>query len=43
VTISPTGPSVLRFTEFTVAPDQLSGERDLSGETIRLVLRRIQD
>jgi hypothetical protein len=40
VTISPTGPSVLRFTEFTVAPDQLSGERDLSGETIRLVLIR---
>src|SRR6185312_7011209 len=40
VTISPTGPSVLRFTEFTSAPDQLTGDRDLSGETVHLVLTR---
>jgi len=40
VTISPTGPSVLRFTEFTAASDRLTGERDLSGETLRLVLTR---
>jgi hypothetical protein len=40
VTISPRGPSVLRFTEFTVAPDQLTGERVLSGETLHLVLTR---
>src|SRR3954467_9176573 len=37
VTISPRGPSVLRFAEFTVAPDRLSGERNLSGDTLRLV------
>ena len=40
VTISPRGPSVLRFAEFTVAPDRLSGTRILSGETLRLVLIR---
>ena len=40
VTISPTGPSVLRFAEFTAAPDRLSGERVLSGDTLRLVLSR---
>jgi hypothetical protein len=40
VTISPRGPSVLRFAQFTVAPDQLRGERLLGGETLRLVLTR---
>jgi hypothetical protein len=38
VTISPRGPSVLRFAEFTAAPDRLTGERILSGDTLRLVL-----
>jgi hypothetical protein len=42
VTISPRGPSVFRFTQFTVAPDQLTGERLLSGETLRVVLIRDQ-
>jgi hypothetical protein len=40
VTISPSGPSLLRFTQFTADPDRLTGERLLSGETIRLVLIR---
>ena len=40
VTISPRGPSLLRFTQFTAARDQLTGERLLSGETLRLVLTR---
>ncbi len=40
VILSPRGPSVLRFAQFTPAPDQLSGERVLSGETLRLVLIR---
>ncbi len=40
VTFSPRGPSVLRFAEFTAAPSQLTGERILSGETLRLVLIR---
>jgi hypothetical protein len=40
VTISPRGPSVLRFTQFTAAHDELTGERLLSGETLRLVLTR---
>ena len=41
VTISPRGPSVLRFAEFTAAADQLTGERILSGETLRLVLIKV--
>jgi hypothetical protein len=40
VTISPNGPSVFRFAQFTAAPDQLTGERLLSGETLHLVLTR---
>jgi hypothetical protein len=40
VTISPRGPSVLRFAQFTAAPDQLSGERLLSGQILRMVLTR---
>jgi hypothetical protein len=40
VTISPRGPSVLRFTQFTAAADRLTGERVLSGDTLRLVLTR---
>ena len=40
VTISPSGPSILRFAHFTVAPDLLAGERLLSGQTLRLVLIR---
>jgi hypothetical protein len=40
VTISPVGPSVLRFTEFTAASNQLSGDRDFSGEVLHLVLSR---
>lgn len=40
VTISPRGPSVLRFAQFTAAPDQLTGERLLSGQTLRFVLIR---
>jgi hypothetical protein len=40
VTISPRGPSVLRFAQFTAAPDRLTGERLLSGQTLRLVLTR---
>jgi len=40
VTISPIGPSILPFALFTPAPDQLSGERILSGDTLRLVLIR---
>ncbi|HEY7636467.1 MAG TPA: lipocalin family protein [Gemmatimonadales bacterium] len=41
VTISPRGPSVLRFAEFTASPDQLTGERLLSGQTLRWVLTRV--
>jgi hypothetical protein len=40
VTFSPRGPSVLRFAQFTAAPDQLTGERILSDQTLRLVLIR---
>lgn len=40
VTISPRGPSVLRFATFIAAPDRLTGERVLSGDTLRLVLIR---
>jgi len=40
VTISPRGPSLLRFAQFTATLDQLTGERLLSGETLRLVLTR---
>jgi hypothetical protein len=40
VTFSPRGPSVLRFAQFTVAPDRLIGERMLSGQTLRWVLIR---
>ena len=40
VTISPRGPSLLRFTPFIAAPERLAGERLLSGETLRLVLTR---
>ena len=40
VTISPRGPSVLRFAQFTATSDQLTGERELSGQTLRLVLAR---
>jgi hypothetical protein len=40
VTISPRGPSVLRLAPFIPGPDQLTGERLLSGQTIRFVLTR---
>jgi hypothetical protein len=40
VTISPRGASVFRFAQFSVAPDQLTGERILSGETVRVVLNK---
>jgi hypothetical protein len=40
VMFSPRGPSVLRFAQFTAAPDQLTGQRILSGQTLRLVLIR---
>jgi hypothetical protein len=40
VTISPVGPSVLRFAQFTAGPHQLTGERILSDQTLRLVLIR---
>jgi len=38
VMLSPRGASLLRFAEFTAAPDRLTGERILSGQTLRLVL-----
>ena len=40
VTISPSGPSVFRFAQFTAAHDQLTGTRLLSGETLRWVLTK---
>lgn len=40
VIFSPRGPSVIRFAQFTAAPDQLTGERLLSDQTLRLVLIR---
>lgn len=40
VTFSPRGPSVIRFAQFIAAPDQLTGERILSGQTLHLVLIR---